>query len=297
MRTPNWTWTPRSTAAIHWRTGRPICIRDINEDYYDSDDADIFYGMIWGGEDLHVGIHEPGLAIAEASDLTVDRMAAMLPALDAEVSVLDIGPGYGGSMRRLAKRFGNHATCLNISSTQNDTNRMRNRRAGLTERVRVLHGVFESIPEPSASHDVVWSQDAILHSAQRDKVLEEVWRVLKPGGHFVLTDPMQSDDVPDGVLQPVYDRLQLNSLGSPRFYRECAQALGFEVLAQEDMTGHLRTHYDHIHAEPLANRDRLRTLGASGEYLDRMALGLENWVKAADAGHLAWGIQLFRKPG
>ena len=155
MRTPNWTWTPRSTAAIRWRTGRPICIRDINEDYYDSDDADIFYGMIWGGEDLHVGIHEPGLAIAEASDLTVDRMAAMLPALDAEVSVLDIGPGYGGSMRRLAKRFGNHATCLNISSTQNDTNRMRNRRAGLTERVRVLHGVFESIPEPSASHDVV----------------------------------------------------------------------------------------------------------------------------------------------
>ena len=32
------------------------------------------------------------------------------------------------------------------------------------------------------------------------------------------------------------------------------------------------------------------------EYLDKMAVGLENWVKAADAGHLAWGIQTFRKP-
>ena len=32
------------------------------------------------------------------------------------------------------------------------------------------------------------------------------------------------------------------------------------------------------------------------EYLDKMAIGLENWVKAADNGHLAWGIQLFRKP-
>ena len=35
---------------------------------------------------------------------------------------------------------------------------------------------------------------------------------------------------------------------------------------------------------------------ASREYLDHMLVGLENWVKAADAGYLAWGIQRFRKP-
>ena len=158
------------------------------------------------------------------------------------------------------------------------------------------HGVFEDVPEPDASFDVVWSQDSFLHSDQRDKVLAEAWRVLKPGGHLIFTDPMQADDVPEGVLQPVYDRLQLNSLGSARFYREAAQALGFEVVEQEDAVADLRSHYDRVREELLANYNRLRDAGCSTEYLDKMAVGLENWVKAADAGHLAWGIQHFRKP-
>ena len=90
---------------------------------------------------------------------------------------------------------------------------------GLSDRINVIHGVFEDIPEPASSFDIVWSQDAILHSDQRETVLREVWRVLKPGGHFVFTDPMQSDDADPSQLQPVYDRLQLNSLGSPGFYQ------------------------------------------------------------------------------
>jgi glycine/sarcosine/dimethylglycine N-methyltransferase len=271
-------------------------IRDVTEGYYDSDDADTFYSTVWGGEDLHIGVYDDTSDIREASAATVDRMAAMLPGLDGNARVLDIGAGYGGSMRRIVKTTGCEAVCLNISEAQNDTNRHKNRRAKLSDKIKVVHGVFEDIPEPDASYDVVWSQDAVLHSDERAGVLAEVMRVLKPGGHFVFTDPMQADDVPDGVLQPVYDRLQLNSLGSPRFYRNAADALGFEVLAQEDMTGHLRNHYDRVREDLLANYDKLRDSGASAEYLDKMIVGLENWVKAADAGHLAWGIQLFRKP-
>ncbi|MCY3671433.1 MAG: methyltransferase domain-containing protein [Alphaproteobacteria bacterium] len=271
-------------------------VRDITEDYYDSDDADTFYSMVWGGEDLHLGIYETTRDIREASAETVDRMMAMLPGIGPGSRVLDIGAGYGGSMRRVVGQTGCMATCLNISETQNDTNRARNRQAKLGSRISVVHGVFENIPDPDTSYDAVWSQDALLHSDQRDRVLAEVWRVLKPGGHFVFTDPMQADDVLDGVLQPVYDRLQLNSLGSMRFYREAAQALGFEVLAQEDMTGHLRTHYDRVREDLTAGYDKLRENGASAAYLDKMTVGLENWVKAADAGHLAWGFQLFRKP-
>ena len=271
-------------------------VRDVAEDYYDSEDADTFYSLVWGGEDLHIGCYDATGDIRAASDETVDRMAAKLPALTAETKILDIGAGYGGAMRRLVGRHGGTATCLNISEVQNDTNRHKVRRAGLGERIRVVHGVFEDIPEPAGSQDVVWSQDALLHSDQRQKVLQEVWRVLKPGGLFVFTDPCQADDVPEGVLQPVYDRLQLGSLGSFRFYREAAEGIGFETVEQEDMTRNLRTHYARVREEMLANYDRLRDSGASSEYLDKMAVGLENWVKAADAGHLRWGIQLFRKP-
>lgn len=108
-------------------------------------------------------------------------------------------------------------TCLNISEAQNETNRERNRNAGLDAKIRVVHGSFEAIPEPDGSYDVVWSQDAILHAADRRKVIEEAFRVLKAGGELIFTDPMQADEVPDGVLTPVYDRLNLADLGSMRF--------------------------------------------------------------------------------
>ena len=159
----------------------------------------------------------------------------------------------------------------------------------------MLHGSFDDVPAPDASFDVVWSQDAILHAADRRKVLEEAFRVLKPGGDLVFTDPMQADDVPDGVLQPVYDRLNLSDLGSMRFYREAAHAVGFDVVGQVDMVGNLRTHYQRVLEELEARRGELEEQ-ASAEYLDTMQVGLKNWVSAADDGHLAWGIQHFRKP-
>ncbi|MGM0584665.1 MAG: methyltransferase domain-containing protein [Pseudomonadota bacterium] len=273
-------------------------VRDVAEDYYDSEDADAFYSTVWGGQDLHVGIYDTTKDIREASDLTVDAMAKMIPNLGPDTKILDIGAGYGGAMRKvLSEHGGGEAVCLNISEVQNDTNRHRNFTQGFSDRIRVVHGVFEDIPEPDSAYDVVWSQDAILHSDQRAKVLSEVWRVLKPGGHFIFTDPMQADEVEDlSLLQPVYDRLQLTSLASFKFYREAAEAMGFETVAQERMTEQLRTHYNRVREDLIANYDKLRDSGASVEYLDKMIVGLENWVKAADAGHLAWGIQLFRKP-
>ena len=274
-----------------------VDVRDVAEDYYDSSDADTFYSTVWGGEDLHIGIYDKTRDIREASFETVDRMAALVPDLGPSTRVLDIGAGYGGSMRRIVKNFGCDAVCLNISETQNDNNRAKNRQQKLADKVGVVHGVFEDIPDEAESYDVVWSQDAILHSDMRPKVFSEVFRVLKPGGYFVFTDPCQADEVPEGVLQPVYDRLQLNSLGSFRFYRETAEHLGFEVLRQDVMTEQLRTHYDRVREDLIANYDKLRESGASQEYLDKMIVGLENWVKAADNGHLAWGITLMRKPG
>ena len=81
-----------------------------------------------------------------------------------------------------------------------------------------------------------------------------------------------------------------------RFYREAASAVGLETVEQREMTNQLRTHYDRVREDLVTNYDKLRDSGASAEYLDKMIVGLENWVKAADAGYLAWGIQIFRKP-
>ncbi|MFT7214611.1 MAG: cyclopropane fatty-acyl-phospholipid synthase-like methyltransferase [Granulosicoccus sp.] len=267
----------------------------VAETYYDSVDADRFYETVWGGEDIHIGLYEAGMSIFEASRKTVETMASMLGGINAESRVLDLGSGYGGSARFLAKQFGCRVTCLNLSDVQNTRNKQLCEEQGLGDAVRVEHGSFESIPFEQDSYDVIWSQDAFLHSGRRKKVLLEISRVLKKGGELIFTDPMQADDCPPDVLQPVYGRLNLESLASFAFYRQNLEALGFHELDSHSLTSQLRNHYFEV-GEQLKRRAPEFVKTISGKYIDDMLSGLQNWVKAADAGHLAWGILHFRKP-
>jgi len=268
---------------------------ETTERYYDSSDADAFYERIWGGEDIHIGIYaSPDEPIAQASARTVETLADRLAPLAGDAHVLDLGAGYGGSARRLVQRFGCHVTCLNLSTRQNRRNVERNLEAGLESRVTVRHGNFESLPFPAGRFDVVWSQDAFLHSGRRRRVLEEAVRVLAPGGQLVFTDPMQADDCPPGVLGPVYERIHLDSMGSFAFYREVAAELGLEEVGCVDRSEHLRTHYARVRAELERQRPALGEV--SEDYVERMLAGLRSWVDAADEGWLAWGILHFRRP-
>merc|ERR1711964_535831 len=99
-----------------------------------------------------------------------------------------------------------------------------------------VDGSFEDIPCNDVTFDIVWSQDAILHSGNRGQVLEEVDRVLKKNGEFIFTDPMQANDCPEGVLQPILDRIHLETLGSPEFYLDQARKLGWSNKGFRDFT-------------------------------------------------------------
>ena len=160
--------------------------------------------------------------------------------------------------------------------------------------IEVIYGSFEDVPAEDATFDLVWSQDAILHSGQRTTVLGEVERVLKKGGEFVFADPMQADDCPKGVLQPILDRIHLESLGSPGFYRRETARLGLSEVAFEAMTHQLTAHYSRVlqETEP---RGRELSDQISSEYLARMREGLGHWVEGGHQGHLVWSIFHFRK--
>lgn len=264
--------------------------------YYDDKAADEFYFNIWGGEDIHVGLYETTKDIKEASHLTVRQMCATAGRIDTDTRVLDIGAGYGGSARVLARTYGCPVVALNISEIQNERNRQLTAEQKLDHLVSVRHGSFEDIKEPDESFDLVWAQDAILHSGNKAKVFEEVFRVLKPGGRFIFTDPMQADVVENPeLLKPVLDRIHLDNMGSFALYRRLAREAGFTEGEHLELTANLRTHYARVADEVKADFDTLSTL-SSKEYLERMLSGLDNWVKAADAGNLAWGILLFQKP-
>lgn len=265
--------------------------------YYNSSDADRFYATIWGGEDIHIGLYAtPDEPISAASQRTVQRMAQVLGTLDQNTRVLDIGAGYGGAARYLARTFGCRVACLNLSEIQNERNRRLNDEQGLAHLIDVADGSFEEIPYDESLFDVVWSQDAILHSGDRRRVFEEVRRVLKRGGSFIFTDPMQSDECPEGVLQPVLDRIHLDSLGSYAFYRKVARHLGFQEIEIIDMSENLVTHYSRVRAELQQRYDEMITV-VSREYVDNMLKGLGHWIEAGQKGYLRWGVVHFRLPG
>jgi sarcosine/dimethylglycine N-methyltransferase len=266
--------------------------------YYNSEDADNFYFHVWGGEDIHIGLYRgPEDAIKDASERTVafmaDRIKDKVSAPGARV--VDLGAGYGGAARWLAKQYGCHVLALNLSEAENERDRQMNREQGVDNLIEVVDGSFEQVPAENGTFDAAWSQDAILHSGHRDKVMDEVDRVLKPGGEFVFTDPMQADDCPEGVLQPVLDRIHLSSLGSFAFYREQARRLGWEEVEIVDMTEQLVSHYGRVAAVLRAERASL-TGKVSDAYIDRMLQGLQHWVDAGSNGYLAWGVMHFRKP-
>nr|WP_017592179.1 methyltransferase domain-containing protein [Nocardiopsis potens] len=262
-------------------------------DYYNSSDADTFYHSVWGGTDIHIGLYDSADGdIAEASRRTVERMAAK-PGIGPDTRVIDIGSGYGGSARYLARTYGCRVTCLNLSEVENERNREANREAGLDHLIEVVDGSFEDIPFQDNAFDVAWSQDALLHSGDRPRVLEEVARVLRAGGHFVFTDPMAADDAPQQELRPILERLHLDTMGTPGFYDRETARLGMSKVGFDDLSEQLPRHYGRVLEETEAREAEL-TGKISEAYLTRMKTGLRNWVRGGESGSLAWGILHYR---
>jgi len=183
--------------------------------------------------------------------------------------VLDMGAGYGGAARYLAKTIGCSVDCLNLSEGQNKRNCELNQKQGLDSQIRVIEGSFE-------------------------EMLQEVYRVLKKGGHFIFTDPMQSDDCPTEILQPLLKRIHLDSMSSFDFYRNTAKTLGFEEIQVIELTEQLTKHYARLLEE--INSQYEAFIEASGkDYIEHQKRGLKHWVEAGKKGYLNWGILHFRK--
>ena len=258
-------------------------------EYYNSTPADEFYFKIWGGDHIHVGIYNHSKeSIKDASPRIVQMMGSKLK-LNTDTKLLDLGSGYGGAARYLAKNFGCHVTCLNLSSNQNERNRALNKKNDLDGLITVVEGHFEDIPFPENSFDVAWSQDAIVHSADRKLVVQEVVRVLNDKGEFIFTDLMQTYDCPNNILKPIIDRIQLDSMGSFGFYLEQGRKLGVKQIEVQNLSEHLTTHYQRVMEETQDRYDEM-VESCGKEYIDKMIEGLKHWVEAGKNNYLSWGI-------
>jgi len=158
-----------------------------------------------------------------------------LAQLSAGETVLDLGSGGGIDVLLSARRVGPTGKAYGLDMTDEMLALANeNKRKVGVENVEFLKGEIENIPLPANSVDVIISNCVINLSADKDRVLREAFRVLKPGGRFAV-----SDVVTRGEIQPEIRQSVLAWVGciagalEESEYRRKLAAAGFEQIEIE----------------------------------------------------------------
>jgi arsenite methyltransferase len=146
--------------------------------------------------------------------------------------VLDLGSGGGIDVLLSAQRVGptGKAYGLDMTDEMLTLARENQRKAGASN-VEFLKGAIEAIPLPDDTVDVIISNCVINLSADKDRVLAEAYRVLKPGGRFAVSDVVVRGEVPAAIRRSV--ELWIGCVAGAleeSEYREKLAKAGFEEI-------------------------------------------------------------------
>ena len=171
---------------------------------------------------------------AVAASLGCGNPTALAKLQPGEV-VLDLGSGGGIDVILSAKRVGPTGKVYGLDMTDEMLTLAReNQEKAGVENVEFLKGAIENVPLPDNSVDVIISNCVINLSGDKDRVLAEAFRVLKPGGRFAVSDVVVRGEVPADIRKSM--ELWVGCIAGAleeNEYREKLGRAGFESIVVE----------------------------------------------------------------
>jgi SAM-dependent methyltransferase len=150
-------------------------------------------------------------------------------------TVLDLGSGGGIDVLLSARRVGPTGRVYGLDMTDEMLALAReNQRTAGADNVEFLKGEIEAIPLPDSSVDVIISNCVINLSGDKDRVLREAFRVLKPGGRFAVSDVVTRGEIPQALRRDIL--LWVGCIAGAleeTEYRAKLAAAGFEAIGVE----------------------------------------------------------------
>jgi ubiquinone/menaquinone biosynthesis C-methylase UbiE len=203
--------------------------------------------------------------------------------IDGNSSVLDVGCGHGHSAVYLARTSQCAVVGLDLSHYHIEAARAKAQ--NFADLSLTFHqGSATDLPFDFEAFSHVWSQGTFLHIHPREVALAEVYRVLAPGGLFLLEDlVVKVPQVSQDTLQYVYQRLHVTEPSSLETYPTLLTQAGFKILKAEDLSLHMAKTY-RIQAK------RVRGVAPA------QGLAYQKTGEAVEAGEIGWGFYVCQKP-
>jgi ubiquinone/menaquinone biosynthesis C-methylase UbiE len=161
---------------------------------------------------------------------------AQLAHINRSDRVLDVGCGIGGPSRYLASNFGCQVTGLDFTAEFIALAAMLAQRTRLADKVTYRQGDALDLPFADASFDVVWSQNAAMNIADRDRLYGEMRRVLVAGGRLALQEIAAGPGGEPYYPAPWANDKSISFLSTPQATRAPLERIGFRVIAWQDTT-------------------------------------------------------------
>ncbi len=203
----------------------------LNRTDFREKDVQDFYsgpaGSLWElcmTEEIHSGGKETTNVLAKALGLR------------AGMHVLDVCSALGAPARHIARDHGVRVTGLDFTAAYVEEANRRTQAAGLDKSILFVRGNAMDMPFAAETFDVVWGQEAWCHVLDKDKLIAEASRVLKPGGKLGFTDWIVTGQIADAELKALMEMMVFPNMQSFGGWQEAMKQVGFRVLEARDET-------------------------------------------------------------